>query len=56
MEIKLVFIYIVDYSRVILYDRDLNVIGLDYVNVNFVGVSKIIMEFWFKWSIIIIGI
>ena len=55
METKLVFIHTVDHSRVILHDRDPNVIGSDYVNANFVGVSKIIMELWPKWSTIIIG-
>lgn len=33
------FNFVVDYSRVILDNVELNIIGLDYVNVNYVGVS-----------------
>lgn len=33
------FIHTVDHSRVTLQDMDPNVIGSDYINANFVGVS-----------------
>ena len=34
------FIHAVDHSRVILKERDPDVIGSDYINANFVGVSS----------------